>query len=77
MNDDKSNDTVYLNVRVVKRLDASLLLEVDNGDVFVCPVSQLRGDYDVDEAGDEGSIGIPRWLAEDRGLETVESEDEL
>jgi hypothetical protein len=62
------DDTVLVQVLVAKAYDASMLVEVIDGDRFIIPRSQLRDGTTVDEEGDEGVIAIPRWLARDRAI---------
>lgn len=71
-----SNDTVYIDVTVLKELDASLLVQSElDGDEFLVPVSQMREESMVDGEGDQGVLAIPRWLAEDREVEYRETFD--
>ena len=60
--------TCYAEV-VVATADA-LLCNIDGEEVWI-PKSTLEAGSDLDEdsePGDEGTITIPGWLAEDRGL---------
>ena len=73
-------ETVYLRVRVIKDTGEALLVECSPDlNTFVLPKSQMRSDAAVmdvvDEAGDEGIVCIPRWLAEDREVEYAEAPD--
>lgn len=78
---DDGNDTVYLRAYVVREMDNSLLIENRaDGDTFICPNSQVRNDEHTDAVigeGDSGVFGIPRWLAKDRDVDTVDNPDEL
>lgn len=65
------SDTVYLWASVVKELGQSLLVDTADG-TRVVPTSQIRPGSEVTGLGDEGIIAVPRWLAEDRGLDYSE-----
>lgn len=58
-------------VAVKKVLDKSLLCVVNEKDIFI-PKTEIRDHGDItaeSEEGDEGTLIIPKWLAEDRGIE--------
>lgn len=60
------NDKMELTFdRIVRWTDSAILVEVDNQEHWL-PKSQVNegADFDVEQP-----IVIPRWLAEDRGLE--------
>ena len=64
------NDTVLVQVQVIRELDQAWLVEQGDGESRVAiPMSQVRDEGDTPEEGTECSIAIPRWLAEDRELE--------
>jgi hypothetical protein len=66
------SDTVFLWAEVVKELGQSLLVDTADGTRLI-PVSQVRPGSEVSGPGDEGILAIPRWLADDRGLDYDEA----
>ncbi len=54
-------------VIVKKTTPKALLVEID-GEEYWLPKSQLGKATDVENEGDIGTIEIPKWLAEEKGL---------
>jgi hypothetical protein len=44
-----------------------LLVEIDGEDHWI-PKSQVQAGTDVEDEGDIGTIVLPKWLAEEKGL---------
>jgi len=56
--------------QVVAATAAALLCDIDGEEIWI-PKSELGGGSEITEdstPGDEGTIVIPGWLAEERGL---------
>jgi len=71
MDDSDRYEIVEYDAEVVRVTALALLVNID-GDEYWLPKSQLKDEGDLgeaSEAGDKGSIAIPRWLAEDKGIE--------
>lgn len=63
------DDKVELDVVEVKKDSGKALLCVfDTGDEEWIPKSQIDDDSEVWEEGQEGTLVIPLWLAEEKGL---------
>ena len=69
MSDDR-DEIVYLEVRVKASTPRALLVVVEEDESLEewIPRSQIHDDSDVEDKGDEGTLAIPRWLAEERDL---------
>lgn len=52
----------------VHETDHALLVRTIEGDEVWIPLSQIDDDSEVFAEGTEGTLVIPAWLAEDRGL---------
>lgn len=62
------NEPVEIAVtEVIAETDKAILCVVDDEDVWI-PISQIDDASEVWEYGDEGTLVIPRWLAEEKGL---------
>jgi hypothetical protein len=55
------------NARAIKATSMAILVEVDDEEYWI-PISQIDDDSEVYQKGDEGTLIIPRWLAEEKGL---------
>lgn len=63
-----SEDACYQDYVRCTRETAKALLVVDvDGEEHWVPKSQIHGDSEVEEAGDEGRIAVKRWFAEKEG----------
>lgn len=62
------SDTVWFDGHVNDSTPACWLVEVD-GEVALIPMSQVRADSDTPEHGEDVTLGIPRWLAEDKDID--------
>lgn len=72
----KPNTTVEIpNLTLIKSTDKAGLYRDEDGDQFWLPWSQIR-DGSVDKDGDSGSVFIPLWLAEEKGLGYEYDEEE-
>jgi hypothetical protein len=61
-------ETVQIhNVTVSRETEAALLVEIE-GETFWIPKSQIHDDSEVYKADTEGTLVIPLWLAEEKGL---------
>jgi len=54
-------------VEVVKATDMALLCLIE-GDEHWIPKSQIHRTSEVKDEGDEGTLIIPLWLAEEKGI---------
>jgi SH3-like domain-containing protein len=62
-------ETLEFEVSVVRETEKAILVRTADGDEAWVPKSQLVAEgTDVDGTGDVGTIAIPRWLAEEKGL---------
>lgn len=71
MSTDRDEPTTYDDVEVIQVTSNSLLCDVDGEEVWI-PKSQLLPDSELKEGskiGDVGTLIIPYWLAENRGIE--------
>lgn len=71
MSTDRDEPTTYDDVEVIQVTDNSLLCDVDGEEVWI-PKSQLLPNSELKEEskiGDVGTLIIPYWLAENRGIE--------
>lgn len=68
-------DPVSFHGWVTHAFEESITVDTEDGPV-VLPRSQLLRGTEVDDEGDEGRVVVPRWLAEDRGVEHDEEDDE-
>jgi hypothetical protein len=57
----------FENVTVAQARDKALLCRIDGKNHWI-PTSQIHDDSEVYEAGTEGTLIIPRWLAVKQGL---------
>lgn len=53
--------------RVKRATDKAILVEVDGEEAWI-PQSQIDDESEVWKDGDEGTLVIPLWLAEAKGL---------
>jgi hypothetical protein len=53
--------------RVKRQTDKAVLVEADGVEAWI-PQSQIHDDSEVWKEGDEGTLVIPEWLAEAKGL---------
>lgn len=68
ISDEHHDDGIRIeNVRVVHATDKALLCEIDGDETWI-PKSQISADSEVSEAGDEGTLIITEWIAEQKGL---------
>lgn len=67
MGDDRFEKVDLANV-TVKRDSGKALLCLIDGDDYWIPKSQIHDDSEVYEMETEGTLIIPRWLAEEKGL---------
>lgn len=68
-------DLVWFDGVVLRVLAASCIVQLDDGDEVTIPLSQIRnGLHTVDEDADV-TLGVPRWLAEDRDIEYRETRE--
>jgi len=72
MGDSSRNDTLTFEAEVLFVTEAAVRVEIDGEEVWL-PKSKIDWeesalDEDGVSIGDRGQLGIPRWLAEDRGL---------
>jgi len=51
----------------IKETDKAILVTID-GDEYWIPSSLVSDDSEVWKEGDTGTLVIPQWLAEERGL---------
>jgi hypothetical protein len=66
----RDDDVTLDDCIVVKRLKNSLLVQYE-GEEIIIPFSQICADSDFDEDSepdDSGTLVIPLWLADDRGV---------
>jgi hypothetical protein len=63
-----SPDTVQVEVERVKRATDKALLVVVEGEEFWIPRSAIHDDSEVWDEGHDGTLVIPLWLAEAKGL---------
>ena len=65
-----SNETFGVQVTVLRKTDAALLVEDENGEEVWIPLSQIHDDseiWDESKAGEQGKLVIPEWLATKKG----------
>lgn len=63
-----SRDPVYIeDVEAIAETPDALLIEKDGVEVWI-PKSQIHDDSEVYEEDHVGTLVIPEWLAEDKGL---------
>lgn len=68
MSDDDRNEQIEVYVdRLIRQTDKAGLFLIE-GDEHWLPWSQVDSE-DVESNGDSGTIYIPRWLAEEKGLD--------
>lgn len=61
-------ETVQIqNVTVARETDAALLVNVEGEEIWI-PKSQIDDDSEVYKKDTEGTLVIPRWLAEEKGI---------
>jgi len=66
---DEGKETVYLFAEILKDVGASFVIDTADGTRCI-PKSQIHtAESEVTDVGDEGTLAIPRWLAEDRNLD--------
>lgn len=65
MRDDERNEPVEFDVTVMARTANGILVWDGSSEVWF-PLSRVEGAEGL-ERGDEGTISVPLWLAEDRG----------
>jgi hypothetical protein len=53
--------------QVVRATGKALLVLVEGEEVWI-PRSQIQEDSEVQDEGDSGTLVIPMWLAEEKGL---------
>ncbi len=63
-----SDDRVRVEVETVKRATDKAILCVIEGEEVWIPQSQIDDESEVWKAGDEGTLVIPLWLAEEKGI---------
>lgn len=67
--DDERYEQVTIHVEnVVKTTDKAALCEV-NGEEHWIPWSQIDPGSEIESEGDSGLAYIPRWLADEKGIE--------
>lgn len=65
---DSSSEPVEIDdVRVIRELERSIIVDYE-GEELVIPKSQISSESEVQGEGDEGTLVIPKWLAEDRDM---------
>ncbi len=63
------HEIVYISeVRVKREEDRAILIIVEEDVEVWIPKSQIHADSEVEGEGDEGTLAIPRWLAENEDL---------
>ena len=65
------SDTIYVDAEIVAKGGRAILCNVE-GEEFWIPHSEITNDSELDgksDKGDEGTLAIKRWLAEERGIE--------
>ena len=65
-----SNETFGVQVTVLRKTDAALLVEDENGEEVWIPLSQIHDDseiWDESKVGETGKLVIPEWLATKKG----------
>jgi len=60
-------DPVELDVFCIAETDLAILVDIDGEEIWI-PRSQIEDDSEVVEKGDEGTLIISGWLAEQEGL---------
>ena len=65
---DPSDPVEIEDVLVVKVSDRAMLIRTDDGTEAWIARSQLLDGTDVEEEGDVGTVVIPQWLADQKGL---------
>jgi len=58
---------VELEATCLATTEQAILVEVDNEEFWI-PRSQLSEDSEVADKGDEGTLIVTRWVAEQKGL---------
>ncbi len=77
MSNRKFDKITVSGVTVVKSTDKALLVEVDGSEAWV-PKSQLQQGGTIteeSEPGAEGTLVVPRWLAEEKEFEGSENDE--
>lgn len=54
-------------VRCVRATDKAILVSVQGAELWI-PQSHVTDDSEVYQAGDEGTLVITKWIAEQKGL---------
>lgn len=67
------HDVVWFDGHVTKLLDASCIIRLDDGEEVLIPMSQVRSGLTTLEVGADVTLGVPRWLADDRDIEHREN----
>ena len=65
-----ANETFGVQVTVLRKTDAALLVEDENGEEVWIPLSQIHDDseiWDESKVGEQGKLVIPEWLATKKG----------
>lgn len=66
-------DTVFFDGVVVRILPSSCVVRLDDSEEVVIPMSQVRNGLHSINEGEDVTLGVPRWLAEDRDIEYRET----
>lgn len=64
----RSTEPAYIEDVVAVRETELALLVVVNGEETWIPKSQIKDESEVNEPGDSGTLVIPEWLADDKGI---------
>lgn len=65
-----ANETFGIEVTLVRKTEAALLVEDENGEEVWIPLSQVHDDSEIwgdTEIGEKGKLVIPEWLATKKG----------
>jgi hypothetical protein len=54
-------------VTILRTTDMAVLFEIDGSEYWI-PQSQIDDDSEVWEEGDEGTLVISKWIADQKGL---------
>lgn len=66
--DDRYDPVEIEEVTVVRETEKALLCKIEGVEHWI-PKSQINDDSEVYEEGGEGTLIIPRWLADEKGID--------
>ena len=68
-NEERFEPVEVEDVTVKKETEAAILCVIEGQGEFWIPKSQIKDESDVKEEGDEGTLVIPAWLADEKDID--------